>query len=200
MLLLFFAWAMWCTLHSLLISNKINELIRIRGGLLQGSYRLLYSLFSFLFLIPLLWYQYSLPQEILFSWSGWLRIPWALLLLYALVLCYGGYQVYDMQYLIGIRQWRSYQQKEKLPCLPFCSDGALAYVRHPWYSSALPFLWIMGPMTDVNLPVRVILSLYLITGTLLEERKLVQELGEPYRRYQQQVPMLIPWRGRVLVR
>lgn len=55
-------------------------------------------------------------------------------------------------------------------------------------------------MTDVNLPVRIILSLHLIIGTLLEERKLVQELGEPYIRYQQQVPMLIPWRGRILLK
>jgi protein-S-isoprenylcysteine O-methyltransferase Ste14 len=200
MIELLFAWLIWCILHSLLITQKINERVKVRGGLLQGSYRLLYSLFSFFTLIPLLWYQYSLPQEILFSWSGWLRIPWALLLLYASLLCYGGSQVYDIKYLIGIRQWQNYQRREEAPTLPFRADGALAYVRHPWYSSALPLLWIMGPVTDVNLPVRIILTLYVIIGTLLEERKLVQELGEPYKRYQQQVPMLIPWQGRVLIR
>ncbi len=199
MILLILGWITWCALHSLLITSKVNEIIKTHGGLVQGSYRLFYALFSFLSLIPLVWYQYSLPQEVLFSWSGWLRIPQGLFLLYALVLCSAGYQVYDLSYLVGFRQWQSYQQKIELPSLPFRYDGVLAYVRHPWYGSGLPILWTVGPITDANLPVRIILTLYLIIGTLFEERKLVQELGASYIHYQQQVPMLIPWRGRVLL-
>jgi protein-S-isoprenylcysteine O-methyltransferase Ste14 len=38
----------------------------------------------------------------------------------------------------------------------------------------------------------VILSAYLLIGTLLEERKLVLEFGEKYKAYQRQVSMLIP--------
>ncbi|WP_446010465.1 methyltransferase family protein [Candidatus Electrothrix sp.] len=197
MALLIAGWILWCTLHSLLITRTINRWVREQGGLMQGGYRFTYSLFSFLSLIPLLWYQYSLPQEVIFTWSGWLRIPQGLLLLYAVLMCYAGYRVYDMKYLVGIRQWQSYQHNTEFSSLPFRCDGALAYVRHPWYSSGFPILWAFGPITDANLPVRIILTLYLIIGTVLEERKLVQELGEPYVRYQQQVPMLIPWKGRV---
>jgi protein-S-isoprenylcysteine O-methyltransferase Ste14 len=76
----------------------------------------------------------------------------------------------------------------------------LRYVRHPWYSSGLPILWTVGPITDANLLTRIILSLYLVIGTLLEERKLLHEIGESYRSYCRQVPMLIPWKGRVKVR
>ncbi|MCI5124109.1 MAG: hypothetical protein D3925_06430 [Candidatus Electrothrix sp. AR5] len=195
--LLIFGWILWCTLHSLLITGRINDLIKEKGGVLQGTYRLFYSLFSALSLIPLLWYQYSLPQEVIFSWSGWLRLPQALLLAYALAMLYGGNKVYDIDYLVGIRQWQNYRLGEDIPTLPFTCQGALAYVRHPWYSSGLPILWTVEPVTDANLPTRIILTLYLIIGTLLEERKLVKELGEPYLHYQEQVPMLIPWRGRV---
>ncbi|MCW5201374.1 hypothetical protein VU12_00350 [Desulfobulbus sp. US4] len=197
--MLIFGWILWCTLHSLLITGGINERIRKKGGMLLGAYRLLYSLFSVLSLLPLLWYQYSLPQEMIFSWSGWLRLPQGILLAYALVMLYGGNKVYAVDYLVGIRQWRNYRQGEEIPVLPFTCQGALAYVRHPWYSSGLPILWAAGPITDADLPPRIILTLYLIIGTLLEERKLVKELGEPYLRYQKQVPMLIPWRGRVRV-
>ncbi len=70
-------------------------------------------------------------------------------------------------------------------------------MRHPWYSSGLPILWTVGPITDANLPTRIILTFYLIIGTLLEEHKLLKELGDTYVYYQKQVPMLIPWRGRV---
>lgn len=190
-------WMFWCILHSLLISGRINEFIRQKGGLLQGSYRLLYNLFSLLSLLPLLCYQYSLPQEVLFSWSAYLRLPQSILLGYALLMLYAGRKVYDTAYLIGIRQWKSYKQGQELPALPFTCEGALAYVRHPWYSSGLVLLWTLGPITDSNLPTRIILSLYFIIGTLLEERKLLRELGEPYKSYQRQVPMLIPWKGRV---
>ena len=199
MTLLIFGWILWCTLHSLLITGGINERIRKKGGLLLGTYRLIYSLFSALSLLPLLWYQYSLPQQVIFSWAGWLRLPQGLLLIYALAMLSGDNKVYDIGYLVGIRQWRNYRQGEEIPTLPFTCQGALAYVRHPWYSSGLPILWTVGPITDANLPTRIILTLYLIIGTLLEERKLVKELGEPYVRYQKQVPMLIPWRGWVRV-
>ena len=194
---LIIGWLLWCSLHSLLITGRVNERIRKKGGFLQGTYRLFYSLFSLLSLLPLLWYQHSLPQETLFSWSGWLRIPQGILLSYGLLMLYAGKRVYDVQYLLGIRQWRQYRRGEQAPQLPFTCEGALAYIRHPWYSSGLALLWSLGPITDTDLPVRTILSLYFIIGTLLEERKLRRELGEPYRRYQQRVPMLIPWRGRV---
>ena len=195
--LLSIGWILWCILHSLLITGRVTAFIRKKGGFLQGYYRLTYSLFSILSLLPLLWYQYSLPQEVFFSWSGSLRIPQGILLAYALTMFYAGKKNYDVEYLIGIRQWRSYRRGRELPALPFTCEGALAYVRHPWYSSGLALLWTVGPITDANLPTRSILTLYFIIGTLLEERKLVRELGEPYKHYQRQVPMLIPWKGRV---
>lgn len=196
MLLLILLWLCWCALHSLLIAAPVNVWLRRQSAFLRGTYRLAYALFSALTLLPLLWYQASLPQEVVLSWSGWLRIPQAALLLYALIMLIGGIQVYDLSYLVGIKQWQSWQQGTALPALPFTCAGVLHYVRHPWYSSGLPILWTVGPLTDANLPARLILSLYLIIGTLLEERKLRQELGEPYRSYCKQVPMLIPWQGR----
>ena len=192
-------WVCWCVLHSLLITGKINDWFRRKGGLLQGSYRIVYILFSILTLIPVLLYQYSLPKHLLISWSGPWRILQTALLLYALIMFYGGKQVYDTSYFLGLRQWRNYRRGLKPAHLPFACRGILRYVRHPWYSGGLAFLWGLGPYTDVTLMVRIILSLYLVIGTLLEERKLVRELGAPYIHYRRQVPMLIPWRGKVVV-
>jgi protein-S-isoprenylcysteine O-methyltransferase Ste14 len=36
---------------------------------------------------------------------------------------------------------------------------------------------------------------WMVAGTILEERELVTDFGDVYRRCQQQVPMLVPWRG-----
>ena len=192
-------WISWCVLHSLLITGTLNEWIQKQGGFLQGSYRIVYILFSTITLVPVLWYQYTLPQQLLFSWSGPWRILQGVLLVYAFIMFYGGKQVYDSNYFLGLRQWRNYRRKQETAHLPFTCHGILRYVRHPWYSGGLAFLWGLGPLTDVTLMVRMILSLYLVIGTLLEERKLVRELGKPYRHYCRQVPMLIPWRGKVEV-
>ena len=192
MLKLALLWIGWCILHSLLITAAMGGWVRKQGGLLQGAYRLLYILFSCISLVPVLCCQYALPQEVIFSWPGIWRIGQGVLLLYAAVMFYGGKQVYDSSYFLGIRQWRIYRGIEEAAPLPFSCEGILRHVRHPWYSGGLAFLWAIGPLTDVTLMVKSILSIYLVLGTLLEERKLLRELGSPYRKYCRQVPMLIP--------
>jgi len=44
------------------------------------------------------------------------------------------------------------------------------------------------------------MTAYFVIGSRLEERKLVREFGENYRRYQQSVPALMPLPGRYLGR
>ncbi len=192
MILLATLWLCWCSLHSLLITDAATRLVQQKGGFLQGAYRLLYVLFAFLSLAPVLRYQLSLEQHLIFSWHGPWRIVQAVLLLYSAIMFYGGKQVYDTSFFLGIRQWQDYRKNTKATELPFTSKGILGHVRHPWYSGSFTLLWGMGSLTDVTLLVRIILSLYLIVGTLLEERKLNRLLGTPYRQYCKEVPMLIP--------
>ena len=43
-----------------------------------------------------------------------------------------------------------------------------------------------------TLIVNIILTIYLVTGTVLEEKKLIIELGDNYRDYVDRVSMLFP--------
>ena len=64
-------------------------------------------------------------------------------------------------------------------------------------AAALALLWGLPELTDVSLVTRLILSAYLVIGARLEERKLIERYGEPYRAYRRRVPMFFPWkRGR----
>jgi len=71
-------------------------------------------------------------------------------------------------------------------------DGLLGIVRHPMYLAVIILLWC-NTFTASEIVVNTVLTLYIIIGTRLEERKLVLEFGDLYIRYQQEVPMLIPF-------
>ncbi len=197
MLFLALLWISWCILHSLLITSTVNSWFKKKGGLYLGLYRPGYILFSILTLIPILYYQYTLPQRLLFSWHGYRRLLQFFLLSYAVILFWYGKKNYDMAFFLGLSQWRDYRTGKPTRQFPFRCSGVLQYVRHPWYSGGIALLWALGPITDAGLLVKSILTVYLIIGTLLEERKLRHELGTEYEHYCSQVPMLVPWRGKV---
>jgi protein-S-isoprenylcysteine O-methyltransferase Ste14 len=54
-------------------------------------------------------------------------------------------------------------------------------------------LWA-GDLNASTLVGNILFTLYLIVGTVLEERKHVLEFGENYRRYQKRVSMLVPFK------
>ncbi len=74
-------------------------------------------------------------------------------------------------------------------------QGINAYMRHPLYAGTLIVLWslfFIFPLLN-NLIACCCITVYLIIGIQLEERKLVIEFGEIYKAYQRKVPMLFPF-------
>ena len=187
-------WLLWCFLHSWLISAKVRAWFAAHGGWRQGFYRLGYVLFSALTLLPPLWVTNNLPQQPLTPLPAWMQFGQIVLLVYAAIMFWGGWRVYDLRLFLGLQQWQDYLAARQSAEPEFKQSGILTYVRHPWYSGGIALIWAMPGLTDVTLAVRLLLTAYLITGTVLEERKLVALLGEEYRIYQQEVSMLLPWK------
>jgi protein-S-isoprenylcysteine O-methyltransferase Ste14 len=79
---------------------------------------------------------------------------------------------------------------------PLITHGPYHWIRHPLYVSALLLLWSYPDLTLDRLLLNMLFTVWVIAGTLLEERKLVASYGEAYRSYQRKVPMMIPWRIR----
>ena len=71
--------------------------------------------------------------------------------------------------------------------------GPYRYVRHPFYCCCLVLFWSCPNLSLDRILYNVLWSLWVVIGTLLEERDLVMDFGEAYRDYQRKVPMLIPW-------
>lgn len=79
---------------------------------------------------------------------------------------------------------------------PLITRGPYRWVRHPLYLAALMLVWSYPDLTLDRLLLNLLFTVWVIAGTLLEERKLVSTYGETYRSYQHKVPMMIPWRMR----
>ena len=78
------------------------------------------------------------------------------------------------------------------PPFAFVAEGAYRVVRHPLYLFMLVLIWSTPRFSTDQLLFNVLWTLWIVVGTKLEERDLVADFGETYRRYQLSVPMLIP--------
>ena len=102
--------------------------------------------------------------------------------------------------MLGVRPIWLHLRARTMPASPFVVRGPYRFVRHPLYSCVIVLLWATPDMTADRLLLAASWSAWICIGALLEERDLVADFGDAYRRYQRQVPMLVPWRGRVQVR
>lgn len=70
------------------------------------------------------------------------------------------------------------------------------FVRHPLMTGFLIAFWATPLMTQGHLLFALLMTVYIGGGVWLEERDLLQVLGERYARYRERVPMLIPFAQR----
>ncbi len=115
-----------------------------------------------------------------------------IMLAIGLLILSAGSKHYDMSTLLGLTQIKPGATHNLINTSgKIDSTGIPGIIRHPFYSASFLILWANN--LDISiLIVNIILSIYLIIGTLLEEQKLIQEFGNDYREYQKKVSMLFP--------
>jgi len=78
----------------------------------------------------------------------------------------------------------------------FVVRGPYRWVRHPLYLFMVLMIWSCPDLTADRLLFNVLWTVWIVTGSLLEEQDLIAEFGDTYREYQRKVPMFIPrWIG-----
>ena len=144
--------------------------------------------------LPVLALLAILPDERLYS----IPFPWVLLTTViqglAIIALFLGLLQTGLWSFLGIKQLFMLPQ---VPQTELVVRGLYHWVRHPLYMAGLIFIWFTPVMTHNTLAMTVGLSIYLILGAFVEERKLIREYGATYLRYQEHTPMMIPVKIRV---
>lgn len=181
------AWAAYLALHSLLAATAAKAHVAARWPALGRRYRLLYNLVATVLILPLVAATEWLDARPLWSWDwtwAWVSDALGALALAGIV---WSSRAYDLREFLGVGVQR--------PLQVLGLSAAHRFVRHPWYFLGLVWLWTRD-MDAARLMAAAVITVYVVIGSYLEDRKLEQTHGEPYRRYRRQVPGLLPrpWR------
>lgn len=98
--------------------------------------------------------------------------------------------------LFGLQQVYDYYSGRESSPPPFQTPGLYRYVRHPLMTGILLWFWATPHMTVGHLLFAGGFTIYILVGTQIEERMLIDVHGEAYREYRQTVPRFFPRPGR----
>jgi len=96
--------------------------------------------------------------------------------------------------LFGVHQVANNLVGRDMPALRFRTPVLCKVVRHPIYLGFIIAFWVTPNMTVGHMLFAAVTTAYIFVGIALEERDLVGLFGDEYRRYREQVSMLVPWR------
>jgi methanethiol S-methyltransferase len=160
----------------------------------EAMERSTYVLFATSALALLLWQWRPIAEPVIWSVEDPLGV-WLLNVVFGLgwaVLLTATFLINHFE-LFGLRQVYARLRGRELPAPEFRTPGLYRYVRHPIYLGFLLGFWAAPVMTAGHLLFAIATTGYILIGIWFEERDLVAQFGEQYRRYRERVGMLLPW-------
>lgn len=182
-------WAIFGIVHSFFAAGKVKRYVmeRMRGN--ARYYRLGYSLVAAAMIAGVLWFNFHIATRFLWHPSIAEIVVSGVAGMSGLVVMGICIRKYFFE-LSGISAFF-----DKQPDHHFLEvSGLNRYVRHPLYAGTLLFTWsfFLAEPSLANLISAICITLYTLIGTYFEERKLLKDFGNDYRKYAERVPMIIP--------
>ena len=193
-LILSLVWVGYCALHSFLISIRFTNILTRLLKNYYAFYRIFYVLFSFVSLVLVINYSNQIDNEIIITYTPPLSIIRYVLMYGSLLIFFWAFFFnYDFLSFFGIRQIFHFGKVKNInPSEELKKNGLLGITRHPMYLALIIYL-VSQNFRVADIVANIVLIIYVIIGTKLEEKKLVLEFGDAYVKYQKEVPMLIPF-------
>ena len=154
-----------------------------------------YVLAATLALALLLWQWRPIAQPVIWKIENPAAIQslWAVFWLGWVVLLLATFLINHFE-LFGLRQVLARLVGHAIPEAEFRTPLLYRYVRHPIYLGFVLAFWAAPVMTAGHLLFAAGGTGYILIGIWFEERDLVAQFGERYRRYRAEVGMLVPRR------
>jgi protein-S-isoprenylcysteine O-methyltransferase Ste14 len=159
--------------------------------------RATYVLLSCAALALLYWQWRPMPGVV---WE--IEAPWARAAAHSVYLLAGWGGVLYVSVLIdhfdlfGVRQALLHWRGRERPPMRFVTPALYRWVRHPLYVAWFVVFWATPTMTVGRLLFAVVATGYILLAVQLEERDLIAEFGDRYRRYRRGTPAFVPKPGR----
>jgi protein-S-isoprenylcysteine O-methyltransferase Ste14 len=177
-----------------MIAPAVTSHLKDKLGDRFRFYRLFFNTVAIATFSPLALYSFQLKEMPILIWDGALAVVRYSLFSLSVFLFLAGARHYSLSAFLGLDQVRKSESNKTLSACPaFATSGILGVIRHPWYAGGLLLIWARD-LGLTALIINFVLSLYLVTGAFLEERKLLKQFGDDYRHYQDRVSMLFPWK------
>ena len=198
--------AIWAGIHSLLASRWAKDTVQAIAGerSRDGLYRVAYNAQS---VVTVAWAARRfarLPDRDLYV----ARPPWSWLFRAgqagSLAVLFSGVRVVGVLEFAGIVPlWKALTDLESRPepaaqGPPIGADGemrrsgAFRFTRHPGNLGALGFFLLWPRMTVNRATLAALVALYVVLGSMHEERRLRVAYGVAFERYREKVPFLLP--------
>ena len=152
-----------------------------------------YVLLSSAVLALVMWQWRPIPTPVIWvadaDWS--IALGWSVMALGVAILLLATFLINHFE-LFGLQQGWLTLRGQALRTPAFVTPLLYKVVRHPLYVGWFLIFWGAPTMTAGHFLFSAGMSLYILIAIRYEERDLVAHIGEPYRRYREQVPALVP--------
>lgn len=187
-------WSCYFALHSFMASKKMKALAKRNLNGYFKFYRLTFNFISIILLFLILFFQFSLKSEYLYKANFITMALGIVLFLSGIIAMFFAFKAFNTKEFTGLEQLEDKIQSSKND-IQLTKSGFYGLVRHPLYFATI--LLIIGAFifmpTISNAIFVLIVFVYLPMGVYLEEQKLINEFGQQYLDYQNEVKAVIPF-------
>ena len=170
----------------------------------SGLYRPVYVAVTVVLFGLLVWYVRRRPGRDVYHVRG--PLAWVMRTGQVAALGYAGWALYHvgLDFMTGWDNLVAWRRGAEIPPMPdgqgpapagdgsMRATGPFAHTRHPLNWFIVVLLWLNPRMTTRLLAFNLVVTAYAVLGSVHVESHLVQSYGDPYRRYQREVPFLVP--------
>jgi methanethiol S-methyltransferase len=186
-LLMILSWSVFYSLHTLLASTKLKNILEVKCRLGMKRYRLFYTLFFVLLFLGIIFQILFLPTKILFQNIRILIYIGYLASAMGIIICSKSLKEISFSSFLGLSKGNTISDK-------LIIKGIYSYMRHPLYFGLLLIFsgYFLVSATVGSLIHLLCLVVYLPIGIYFEEKNLVQKYGGEYENYKKKVPSIFP--------